>query len=213
MTKGKFNNLMGRRFGRLLVIKRAENRNRHVYWRCRCDCGNEVEVRGDALTRGPTVSCGCYQHDIATKHGMWQSPVYNIWRSMLTRCENPEMHAFDRYGGRGIKVCDRWHDFELFYDDMGPRPGDSYSLDRIDNNGDYCPDNCRWATKKQQSRNRCNNRIIEADGERRCISEWASIVGIKQGTLTQRLNRGWTAEEAMTIPVDLGNRWKRRRSV
>lgn len=210
MTRGRFNDLTGRRFGRLEVVDRAQNRNKHVYWRCRCDCGKDVEVRGDALTRGPTVSCGCYHDDIVTKHGMWQTPIYRIWRSMLGRCENPNAHAYELYGGRGIKICDAWHDFQTFYDDIGKRPADNYSLDRINNDGDYCPENCRWATWKQQSRNRSNNRIIELDGERRCISEWASITGINHGTLTQRLNRGWTARQTLTMPVDLGNRWKRK---
>jgi len=210
VTKGKFNDLTGRRFGRLLVVERAANRKKHVYWRCKCDCGNEVEVRGDALTRGPTVSCGCYHDEIVTKHGMWQTSIYRIWRSMLGRCENPNAHAYELYGGRGIKICDAWHDFQAFYDDIGKRPGDNYTLDRINNDGDYCPENCRWATWKQQSRNRSNNRIIEFDGERRCVSEWASITGINHGTLTQRLNRGWTAKQTLTMPVDLGNRWKRK---
>ena len=200
MTRGKFRNLSGSRFGRLLVLERAPNRNKHVYWRCRCDCGNEIEVRADALTRGPTVSCGCYQRDVVTKHGMWETSVYHIWRSMLTRCENPNMHAYHLYGGRGIKVCEAWHDFEQFYADMGPCP-EGHSLDRIDNNRNYEPDNCRWATAKQQGRNRNDNVEITFQGETRCVAGWAEKLGMRDSTLRERLNRGWTIKEALTTPV------------
>ena len=213
MGKGRFRDLTGATFGRLTVIERAANRNKHVYWRCQCECGNEVEVRADSLTRGPTVSCGCYHDEVVTKHGMWESSEYHIWRAMLTRCENKNMHAYDRYGGRGIKVCEDWHNFQTFYADMGAFPGSGYSLDRIDNSGDYCPENCRWATWKQQGRNRDYNRMLTYRGNQRCIAEWSEVTGISHSTLRMRLERGWTAKEALTIPVDLGNRWIRQNGV
>lgn len=212
MPRGRFRDLTGKRFGRLLVIKRAPNKNRHVYWKCRCDCGNVVIVRGDALTRGSTVSCGCYHKDAVTKHGMYNTPIYAIWSSMLQRCENPNATGHDNYGDRNIKVCKRWHKFENFYDDMGDRPSEEHTLDRIDNDGDYEPGNCRWATWEQQGRNRRDNKILKYKGKERCVSEWTKITGIGDSTLRMRLQRGWTTAEALTIPVDLGNRWKRQKS-
>jgi hypothetical protein len=139
---------------------------------------------------------------------MWDTPIYAIWSSMLQRCENRGMPAYDRYGGRGIQVCDEWHDFDVFYDDMGPRPDETYSLDRIDNDGDYCPGNCRWATKKQQSRNRADNRLLTFKGESLCIAEWADRLPLKDSTIRMRLRRGWSTKEALTVKADLGNRWR-----
>jgi len=206
--KGQFRNLAGKRYGRLLVVKRVENRNKHVYWLCRCDCGNEVEVRCDALTRGPTVSCGCYQRDVVTTHGMWQTSIYRLWRSMLGRCENPNGHAYKLYGGRGIKVCERWHDFLSFLADMGERPR-GCTLDRIDNDGNYEPGNCRWATPKQQGRNRANNRMLTFRGETRCIAEWADMLPLKDSAIRGRLKKGWTPEQALSIASGKVNQWNR----
>lgn len=202
--------IKGQRFGRLLVLRKAPSRNRHTYWSCCCDCGTELEVRTDALTRGPTVSCGCYQNDVATKHGMYKSKEYNTWKSMLMRCENPNAQGYKNYGERGIKVCRRWHDFEAFYQDMGPRPSGS-SLDRIDNGGDYEPSNCRWTTAKKQGRNRRDNVYLVYKGETRCIAGWAEKAGIKYSCLKERLNRGWSVEEAIETPVSLSNRWRHQR--
>lgn len=209
MTKGKFRDLTGQRFGRLDVQGRAENRNRHVYWRCLCDCGNVVEVRGDGLTRGRTVSCGCFHQDVVTKHGMYQTSTYKTWHAMLQRCENPRCKPYPGYGGRGIKVCARWHEFEAFLEDMGESP-EGLSLDRIDNDGDYEPENCRWATNQQQHRNRRDNVWLTYKGETRCIMGWAELMGMGYSTLKRRLEMGWTPKDALTVPVDLGNRWKRQ---
>lgn len=210
MTRGRFEDLTGRRFGRLTVLERASNRGRHVYWTCKCDCGTVKEIRPDGLRNGRVVSCGCYQHDVVTKHGMWQSAAHGVWNGMIQRCENPNHHAYSLYGGRGIKVCERWHDFGAFYADMYPKPSRRHSIDRIDNDGDYEPSNCRWATDKQQGRNRSDNRIISYNGEERCLSEWADKIGMNWTTLWNRLKRGWSVVEAMETPVDLGNRWKRQ---
>lgn len=204
--KGSFRDLTGQRFGRLTVTGRAPNRARHIYWLCRCDCGNEVTVRADGLTRGATTSCGCYHRDVVTKHGLWRSDAYGVWTGMVQRCVNPNHHAYHRYGGRGIKVCERWHDFEAFYCDMYPKPSRGHSLERIDNDGDYTPDNCRWATRKEQSRNRADNRLLTYKGETRCLTEWAEIIGMKKSALSERMRRGWNVQEAIEIPIDLGNR-------
>ena len=212
MTKGHFEDLTGLRYGRLAVIERAANRNKHVYWLCQCDCGERVEVRADGLTRGSSVSCGCYQHEIVTKHGMWNTAAYKTWRGMLLRCKTSSHPAYPRYGGRGIKVCERWHDFLAFYADMYPKPFKTASLDRIDNEGDYCPENCRWATKKEQSRNRSDNRVLNYYGTERCVTEWAETLGMKVSALSMRLRKGWTVEDALETPVYLGNRWRRKQS-
>jgi len=200
---GRFRDLAGQRFGRLLVIERAGNKGRRVCWRCRCDCGAEVEVRSPSLTRGRTVSCGCYHYGLITKHGMWRTPVYRSWHSMMDRCNKPRHVAYMRYGGRGIKVCDRWLDFEQFYEDMGHRPA-GQTLDRIDNNGDYEPGNCQWATPSQQGRNQKNNRRLTYKGVTKCLAGWVETMGINYHTLHHRLEKGWSVEDALTIPVRHG---------
>jgi hypothetical protein len=150
----------GQVFTRLTVIEKAGySPHDKVMWRCLCECGNEVIVVGESLHCGLTKSCGCLRADRAREratHGMTNSPEYRSWAAMKTRCLNPNGHAFNYYGGRGIAVCDRWRDsFEAFYADMGPRPT-GRSLDRIDNDRGYEPDNCRWATATEQNNNRRN---------------------------------------------------------
>lgn len=126
------------------------------------------------------------------------------WGSMKTRCQNPNHVYFARYGGRGIRVCKRWQNFECFLADMGPRPGRNYSLDRIDNDGDYEPGNCRWASTKKQGRNTSQNRIIEHNGVRKTLIEWSEEIGIGKTVLRNRLDRGWSVERALTEPVNRG---------
>jgi hypothetical protein len=192
--------VIGRRFDRAVVIKNEPSVRKHRYVRCKCDCGKEFVSRLDALTRGITHSCGCYHKDVITKHGMWESSEYSIWVGILQRCENPHHRAWKRYGGRGIRVSNTWHSFEQFYRDMGDKP-QGKTLDRINNDGDYSPDNCRWATCKEQSRNRDDNRTLTFNGETLCIAEWAERLGIRDGTLRERINRGWTTLDAITIPI------------
>lgn len=152
--------LTGQRFGRLTVFKFYEiNNDRCATWECSCDCGAKVIVNGTHLRNGNTRSCGCLQSDISASrllvHGMKGTREYNSWRSMMKRCNNPNDKAYNHYGGRGISVCERWRKFENFYADMGGRP-DGYSLDRINNNGNYEPSNCQWSTQKEQANNRRN---------------------------------------------------------
>lgn len=198
-------NLIGERFSKLLVIDEAEchinpSGQRLTRWLCKCECGNEVKVRTTSLNSGNTKSCGCWHKDVHFKHGMIKDVVYKAWCSMIERCSNPNNPRYRAYGGRGIEVCKEWLKFENFYADMGNRPS-GCSLDRINVNGNYEASNCRWATYKQQNRNRRNNKLIEFNGEVKCLSEWAECVGIKTHTLLFRLNAGWSIDSALTIPV------------
>lgn len=146
--------LSGRRFGRLQVVKEAgRSRDGRVLWLCTCDCGRETLARGSCLAHGRTTSCGCYRHDAVKTHGMKGTKAYAVWVDMIQRCTNPGNCNYERYGGRGITVCDEWKSsFSVFYADMG-QPSPNQSIDRINVNGNYEKANCRWATKTQQSRN------------------------------------------------------------
>lgn len=190
-------NLVGQRFGKLLVVgKLNERRNGVVYWKYACDCGNYGETQGGALRTGKSLSCGCASKDWCRTHGMEATPVYNAYHAMLQRCTNPKVKFFPRYGGRGIEICDRWKSFENFYADMGDRPA-GMTLGRIDNNGNYEPSNCRWETVKQQLRNRELTVFVEYDGNRIALSELAEIKGIKPKLLRARLKSGWDINKAV----------------
>lgn len=193
----------GERFGRLTVLKEADKRpsSRKICCLCKCDCGTEVVVAQASLRSGNTKSCGCLRIDRITKHGGARNYAYQSWRSMKNRCLEPKYKKWVDYGGRGIKICDRWMDFTLFLADMGERPP-GLSLERIDNNGDYTPDNCRWATATEQSNNRRSNRVIEFNGEKMNMLQWAVKLGMNYGTLQTRIkNPNWSIEKALTTPV------------
>lgn len=203
--------LTGARVGRLQVLRCAgRNRQGNYQWVCQCDCGRQVTVSGGHLTRSvPTLSCGCLAVDTArrtkTKHGHAASgretPEYLTWRAMLQRCYCRTHHAFDQYGGRGIGVCSRWRrSFEAFLADMGRKPGPTYSIDRIENDRGYEPGNCRWATKTEQARNRRTVRIVDWQGKRQTIAEWALETGLSVLTIRQRLRSHWSIERTLTQP-------------
>lgn len=201
--------LSGQHFGKLTVEKQvprpAALTKAGTYWLCRCDCGTTLVIRRDSLTGGNAQSCGCARIEtlraVRTTHGMSGSSTYIVWCGMIARCENPKEPAYSDYGGRGVTICDRWHSFEAFFEDMGERPG-SLTLDRIDNAGNYAPGNCRWATRIQQARNKRSNRLLTYKGETLPLSEWAERVGVSDVTLWARLNvYKWTLERALTTKV------------
>lgn len=200
---GKHNvDLRDKKFGRWFVIQRVENVNGYHHWMCRCDCGSERVVDGRSLTAGLSTSCGCFKSesisDRSFKHGQCgKTDEYNIWGGMIQRCTNENSDSYPRYGGRGIKVCDRWlNSFEAFFEDMGPRPSKKHSIDRYPNNdGDYGPFNCRWATTKEQFRNFRKNRWLECGGVKMIMKDWADKWSITSSAIIRHFNKGETFEE------------------
>lgn len=202
-------NVTGLRFGRLVALGPVARLRRQIVWLCECDCGNTARVILKCLMAGETRSCGCLRSEICraqlTTHGMRNSRLYKTWQSMKTRCTNPKSNVYAFYGGRGISVCDEWmHDFEAFHAYISQLPGfgvKGNTLDRIENNGNYCPGNVRWASMPEQQRNRRSNRKITHNGKTQCVKEWAEEFHMKHTTLSDRLERGWTMERALTQPV------------
>lgn len=197
-----FKDITGQRFGRWTVLRFSEQRRKKSMWECRCDCGNEGVINGTALRHGGSKSCGCLKIEVAiarlTKHGMKGTPEYRCWKGITERCLNQNKKTFANYGGRGIKMCERWrHSFENFFADMGPKPTPQHSIERINNDGDYEPENCRWATRIEQSRNKRSNVII-----RLTLVEAAQLTGMPYDTVKSRILRGWSHIDALTTPVD-----------
>ena len=203
--------LSGQRFGRLVAIECVgRTNNGNAKWRCQCDCGNTVDIASYSLQCGNTKSCGCL-HDEKIRaratHGQTRqgvnSRLYRIWSTMKTRCYNEnQVYAFGKYGAKGIKMCDEWRDsFESFAKwAMESGYNDSLTIDRIDCHGMYCPENCRWATMREQQNNRSNNHRITYNGETHTLAEWSRMLGFGRSVISKRLNRGWTLEQAMTTP-------------
>jgi hypothetical protein len=194
--------LTGFKFGRLVVIRRGLNLpNGNPRWECSCECGNLALINASSLRAGRVKSCGCIR-GIVEKHGMESSVIYSTWAQMKARCQNEKSKFYKDYGGRGIKVCDRWQRFTNFYADMGDKP-EGLSLDRHpDNDGNYEPGNCRWATQQEQILNRRVTVMIEYNGEVKPRIEWARQYGISPISLTSRLKLGWDIHKALTTPID-----------
>ena len=204
--------LVGKKFGRLTVLKFAGRDNGNVScWHVTCDCGNKKIVRNGSLKNGGTKSCGCLKKEATRKrlfkHGVGKTKFYYIWNGMKTRCLNKNDKRFKDYGGRGIKICDRWLKFENFRDDML----ESYEkhikefgekrtqIDRINNDGNYEKENCKFATCEEQANNRRTNHILEFNGEKLNMKQWAKKLGINNTTLCERINTlGWSTERALT---------------
>jgi hypothetical protein len=183
-------------FGRLTTIgpKFLVGKNRTAYQVCECSCGVVVTVRTASMASGSTKSCGCYARrlcsDLNKTHGQTGVVEHRAWKNIFARCYNANCPEYKNYGGRGIKVCDRWSGysgFQNFLEDMGRRPSSDHSLDRIDVNGNYCPENCRWATRKEQCNNTRRNRIITHNGKTQTLSQWSAELGIHVATIRRRL--------------------------
>lgn len=204
---------IGDRYGRLTVIARLDRRGHSRYWACQCDCGNMKQVpSGNLLSRG-TVSCGCYFREhisrVNATHGETRckdkSREYTAWAAMVGRCHDPNDVGYKNYGARGIFVCDSWrYSFDNFLAHLlatiGRSPGRGYTLDRIDNDGNYEPGNIRWATYRQQNRNKRNNRILVIDGTAKTMTEWSEIAGLSIGTIHHRVKIGWPDKDAVFTP-------------
>lgn len=210
--------LTGAVFGRLEVVAYAGSDKRgRARWVCRCagtGCdGKNVTVRSDNLRSGDVTSCGCVGREntaeraraMGSGHGLYNHPLRSVWRSMIGRCTEPRRPEYGDYGGRGITVCDAWLGYETglaqFVADMSPGYEPGLELDRRDNDGPYSPENCRWVTRTQNSRNKRSNRVVECAGQQRCLAEWVELLGISRSTLRNRLNRGWPAKRALTEGV------------
>ena len=198
--------ISGRVFGRLTVICRVKHSGKGVRWFCKCSCGNEKQVAGNHLRSGSTVSCGCHAAESTSSrsfiHGRTKSTEYKSWSAMKQRCTNTRNAEFYLYGGRGVSVCNRWIDsFENFIKDMGNKPK-GMSLDRIDTNGNYCPENCRWATDEQQNNNTRKNKFITHEGKTLSHTQWSKLLGGNPNLVYLRIREGWDDMSAVTTPVN-----------
>ncbi|MSS07081.1 hypothetical protein FYJ38_00310 [Clostridium sp. WB02_MRS01] len=199
--------LTGQKFGRLLVngFDRKEvvdQKMHHYYWRCRCDCGKECIVEARLLKYGNTKSCGCLRRETITKHGLTNTKLYNVWKGMKSRCYNHNHLHYDKYGGRGISICEDWLVFDNFYKwatSSGYQEG--LSIDRENNSGNYCPDNCRWSNQIVQNNNKRNNVIVEYNDENYTLSQLANIANMDDATLKYRIEHFGNIDKAIHTKV------------
>ena len=192
---------VGSVYGRLTVLATGVKPNTYKYYAvCQCSCGSKPKlIRIDGIRNGGVQSCGCLHKQRSTKHGNWNHPLYPVWRGMLRRCYNTKDKRFVHYGGRGIDVCERWHDLNNFIQDMYPTYRCDLQLDRIDNDSGYSPDNCHWATLKEQANNKSSNVVLEHNGKSLTLAEWSVVTGISYGTLWERYKvLNWTPERTLT---------------
>lgn len=208
-----FKDITGQKFGRLTAIRYVgKNEDKRALWECTCGCGNTVIVDGKSLRLGNTKSCGCYNLEriaernkiIHKTHGETNTRLFRIWSGIRTRCTNVNGEGYKNYGARGIRMCEEWlSSFETFRDwAICNGYDDSLSIDRIDVNGNYSPENCRWTTMKEQQRNRRSNKMISYNGESHCLSEWGDILGISDDVLGRRLkSKNYTIERAFSEPL------------
>jgi hypothetical protein len=206
--------LIGQRFGKLIVESHnsVKSLSGGTRWNCICDCGNKTTIASGNLTTGNSTSCGCVRSKLLSErmstHGMTGSPEHDIWRAMLSRCSNPNVINYERYGGRNITVCDRWlNSFENFYSDMGTRPSPEHSIERKENDKGYEPGNCYWATKAEQANNKRNNVFYEYRGKKYSAKELLQLPqaldnGINKHTFNSRIRQyGYSVQEAIEEPI------------
>lgn len=197
----KLKDIAGDKFGKLTALYRLRNyHDTHTYWLCACECGNLTEVYLGSLTSGATTSCGC----VVKKHGKSYEPIYRRWIGIRNRCYNKSDEHYKDYGRRGVKVCDEWKDdFMSFYDwAMNNGYDDKLTIDRIDVNGNYEPNNCRWVNMKHQCRNRRSCRYFTYKGDTHCLSEWCEILELNYSTVCTRINKlGWSVEKSLELEV------------
>lgn len=197
-----FKDITNQKFSRLTAIKRDVEKSQ--YWHCVCDCGNKCLIRSDCLKNGNTKSCGCLFTEMNKlsknkRHGMTKTTEYTAWVNMRERCYNSNRPDWGNYGGRGIKVCDRWlESFENFFNDMGKKPHPNLTIERINNNGNYEPSNCKWVTRFKQSNNQRSNIKITYNGKTLTTKQWSIITGIKRQTIQYRLKVGWSVKRTLT---------------
>ena len=205
-VKTKIIDLTGNIYGKLIVTnfayRKRSGKNYKYYWACQCDCGRVCTIESNNLKSGITKSCGCYREDFRKKHNLTRTRLYRIWRDMRSRCNNPKTRGYNRYGGRGIAVCNEWLDFENFNKwAINNGYNDNLTIDRIDNNKNYEPSNCRWATMEEQSQNTSKVINITYNNETHSLSKWARIIGISRHTLYARYKNGWGIEKMLTTKV------------
>jgi hypothetical protein len=205
---GKFVDISGKRFGRLVVMNVKEKTKSGGYlWNCQCDCGNIIKSCFWNLKKGKTKSCGCFKRDNIVnfnfKHGNCYTRIYRIWAGMKDRCNNPKNDNYHNYGGRGITICENWENhFDNFYNwSISNGYEDNLSIERIDVNGNYCPQNCKWATIKEQNNNTRRSILITYNGETKTLKEWSCCLNLSYGTIYSRYKNGYTVEEIFNIPV------------
>lgn len=201
----RFKDITGLVVGRLTAVSFAGMKPRAM-WLCRCECGNECEIATKYLTSARTVSCGCVRSEKSGSrlrtHGKTLTPEHKTWKSIRQRCNNENDKAFDNYGGRGIKMCERWkNSFEAFLEDMGTKPSRNHSIERLNNDGDYDPSNCVWATKKVQNRNTRRTTYVNYRAHTHKLCELCASLGVSDAVVRWRISRGWTVEQAIETPI------------
>ena len=191
--------ITGKEFGRLVVLERVPGKARYVMWKCLCKCGNYTTARGSHIRYGLIRSCGCLAQESRIKHGMYKTLTYSSWQHMKERCLSPKHRSFKNYGERGITICPQWiASFETFLKDMGEAPP-GLTLDRRDNDGNYTPDNCRWATPEQQMNNQRTTKFATINGETKAVKYWCQETGVKYNTAMKRICQGIPPHIAVTI--------------
>lgn len=212
LTKFRGKDLTGNVYGRLTVVSFSyRDKRSNSFWRCDCICGKQSTVRIGDLNSGNTTSCGCYREEQSNKaliersttHGETGTRLYNIWRGIKQRCRYEKFIGYEYYGGRGIDVCNEWHDSYECFRDWALSNGyeDNLTIDRIDNDGNYEPSNCVWSTYLEQANNRRDNNVITHNGHSKTVSQWAEHLGVNKSTLGMRLQSGWSESETLDKPI------------